>query len=127
MIVRVGSGFVVLEIQSIGFAEGFGSFIRGLVEALVGNVTVVGDHCDFHVFSGRNRNNTKEHDCCQQNSKQLFHCRFPLSIFGFSPFRYAYYSKSRYTWKERTGIFEIVLFSVIISQQFPFRQHDWSE
>ena len=97
----VTGGLEVVERDTVGLAVGLAGLIGGLVERLVGNVTVVGDHGDAHISGalsgslfalGRSLlraaagNQGQGHHQCKRQSKKLLHWNLPsFKLFDLSP------------------------------------------
>ena len=78
----VACGFEVLEVNFVCITVFLAGFIGGLVERLVGDVAVVGDHCDFVVALLRSApvacgKHGNEHQCCKNDCKQFLHGIYP--------------------------------------------------
>ena len=70
----VASGLEVGEINAVLFRPLLAGFVGSLVEGLVGDIAVVGDHRHAHrVFSRRDRNHRQNHDERQDHCQELFH------------------------------------------------------
>ena len=85
----VTGGLEVVELHTVGASEGLACLVGGLVEGLVGDVAVVGDHGDFvgdlvGVATGvlviglglvllAASDQRQSHDQSQNHSKKLFH------------------------------------------------------